>query len=388
MQGILLKYGEIALRGKNRYIFENRLIDIINSKIPKEYKTKKEQGRILIESPNKMDYNFIIPILKNIIGITYICPCYIIDTNNIDNIKEEATKYLKENYTQNYTFKVKSKRANKNYPLNSIEISKEVGGYILDNIENATVDVINPEVILNIELRSKTYIFSKIIKGIGGLPITGGGKALLMLSGGIDSPVAGFLTARRGVEIDAIYFHASPYTSEHAKQKVIDLAKIIKGFTSKMNLHIVNFTKLQLFLYENVPNNQLTIFLKREMLRISEQIAKNINAQAIVMGDSIGQVASQTIYSMAVIDEAANGISIIRPLATYDKQEIIDIAVKIDTYPLSILPYEDCCTIFVAKHPTTRPHLTLIRRFENKFSDKLNELRQNTIENDTHVMVI
>ncbi|MCL1996326.1 MAG: tRNA 4-thiouridine(8) synthase ThiI [Defluviitaleaceae bacterium] len=382
MQGLLVKYGEIALRGKNRHIFENRLMDTIAQKvsvITENHKVKKEQGRLLIEARNQMDYDRLVPLVKNIIGVTYVCPCEIKTCHDIETLKQAATEYLRNNYTGNYTFKVLTKRSNKNYPLTSIEISAEVGGYIAQNITEATVDVINPQVNLHIELRNNVYIYSKIIKGVGGMPHVGG-KALVLLSGGIDSPVAAFLTARRGVEIEAIYFHSPPYTSEHAKQKVIDLCERLKFYTGYVRLHVVNFTSLQLFLYNNAPKDNLTIFLKRYMLRIAAHTAKDIDAQAIVMGDSIGQVASQTIHSIAAIDAVGIGLPIIRPLATYDKQDIINIANEIETYPISVLPYEDCCTIFVAKHPTTKPRLSLLEKIESALQEELDKLLASTIE--------
>ena len=382
MQGLLVKYGEIALRGKNRHVFENKLMDTITrniSHISKEYKVRKEQGRLLIETKTQMDYNRIIPIVKNTIGVTYVCPCKIETDHNIETLKQACSDYLRTHHTGPYTFKVLTKRSNKNYPLTSIEISAEVGAHIAQNVEGATVDVLSPHVSLHLELRNNVYIYSKIIKGIGGLPNVDG-KALVLLSGGIDSPVAAFLTARRGIEIEAIYFHAPPYTGEHAKQKVIDLCKRLKFYTGHVRLHVVNFTSLQLFLYNNTPHDKLTIFLKRYMVRIAANTAKSINAQALVMGDSIGQVASQTIHSIASIDAVGIGLPIIRPLATYDKQDIINIANEIETYPISIRPYEDCCTIFVAKHPTTKPRTSALEKIEYNLQDELERLMAATLE--------
>ena len=375
MQGLLIKYGEIALRGKNRHLFENKVIDILQKKIPKLYIVKKEQGRILIEptSGNNMDYETIIPLAKSTLGVTYVCPCDILEDKDIDSIKKATVEYMSKHYTKPFTFKIQAKRSNKDYPMTSIEINQHVGGSVLESNKNAKVDVNNPEAIVHVELRNRVYIFSKVIKGIGGLPPVGGGKALVMLSGGIDSPVAAYLIARRGVEVEAVYFHAPPYTSEHAKQKVVDICEKIGYYTGKINLHVVNFTPLQLFLYENVEQEKLTIHLKRAMLRISQKLAKNLNAQAVVLGDSVGQVASQTIYSIQAIDAAGDGLPIIRPLSTYDKQDIVDVAEKIGTYSISILPYEDCCTIFVAKHPTTRPHLPAIEKTESRIKTEIDE---------------
>lgn len=375
MQGLLIKYGEIALRGKNRHLFENKVIDMLQKKLPNNYIVKKEQGRILIEPTNDshMDYEAIIPMAKNTLGVTYVCPCDIIENKDIETIKTATINYMAKHYTKPFTFKIQTKRSNKDYPLTSIEINQMVGGAVLDSNPQATVDVNKPEALVHIELRTRCYIFSKVIKGIGGLPQVGGGKALVMLSGGIDSPVAAYLIARRGVEIDAIYFHAPPYTSEHAKQKVVDLCHRLAYFTGRIKLHIVNFTPLQLFLYEKVEQEKLTIHLKRAMVKISQKLAHNLNAQAIVMGDSVGQVASQTIYSIQAIDAIGNGLPILRPLAAHDKQDIVDIAEQIETYPISILPYEDCCTIFVAKHPTTRPHLPAIEKTEARIQTEIDQ---------------
>lgn len=386
MQGLLVKYGEIALKGRNRHIFENKLIESISSNISKEYKVKKEQGRILIHKDGKIDYDKLIPIVKNTIGVTYVCPCDIIQDQKIDNLKQAVENFLINNYKNNFIFKIETKRSNKSYPLNSLEISTIIGEHILNKIKGTAVNVVNPEITVNVELRNNAYVFSKIIKGIGGLP-TVSGKVLCLLSGGIDSPVATFLTARRGVEVSAVYFHSSPYTTEHARQKVIDLCKRIKTFTGDITLYIVNFTQLQLFLYNKLPQDKLTIFLKRTMVRISAKLAKNINAQALVMGDSIGQVASQTIHSIAAIDAVSNGMPIIRPLATFDKQQIIDIAQEIETYPISILPYEDCCTIFVAKHPVTKPNIKVLEKMEEKIFNELNSHIESTL-NDIEIISV
>ena len=379
MQGLLLKYGEIALRGKNRYIFENKLIENVSKLVPKEYRVKKEQGRILIEAES-IDYATYIPVVQNIIGITFVCPCDIIEDNSIENLKAATLNFVKQNHAgESFTFKVATKRAYKDYPLNSLEISAEVGGYLYENFPGLEVDVQNPEVVVNLELRNKAYVFTKVLKAIGGLPSTGD-KVLLLLSGGIDSPVAGYLIARRGLTVNAIYFDSPPHTSVRAKQKVIDLAARVGTFTGGMNLHIVNFTDLQMFLYQNVPQDKLTIHLKRAMLRISERLAKKINAYALVTGDSVGQVASQTIHSIRAIDAVTN-FPIIRPLATYDKQDIINIANKIETYPISVLPYDDCCTLFVAKHPVTKPRLDIIEKIEAPFEEQLEALICACIDN-------
>ena len=368
MQGLLVKYGEIALRGKNRHIFENKLIEAIYTNIngdEKKYIVKKEQGRLLILNANngqEIDYVTLIPKAINTIGVTYVCPCDIIQEQDIKNLQDSVLNYVKNNYFGKYTFKIVTKRAVKSYPLTSLEVSKEIGQYVFENIEGAEVDVIKPNVTINVELRTNAYVFSKVIKGVGGLPQGGGGKALVLLSGGIDSPVAAFLTARRGLDISCIYFHSSPYTSEHARQKVLDICKRLGTYTGGITLNVVNFTPVQLYLYKNVPQDKITIFLKRAMVKIAGIFANEKNFNALVMGDSIGQVASQTIHSIMAIDSVNPMLPIIRPLATYDKQDIINISTKIETYPISILPYEDCCTIFVPKHPTTKPNVQLVEK--------------------------
>lgn len=368
--GLLVKYGEIAIRGKNRYIFEDKLIEAIENNIKdnSNYYVKKEQGRFLIANDvDDFDYDFIIPKVKIIMGIVAVCPCAILSNNDINSIKESSLEYIKNNYSKdkNYKFKVECKRSDKNYPLNSMEISSLVGEYLLENTQNLDVDIYNPDIKLFIELRTNTYIYSKIIKGFGGLPIGSSGKAMLLLSGGIDSPVAGFLMEKRGVEIEAVYFHSPPHTSERAKEKVIDLAKRLADFSGGVKLHIVPFTDLQVKLYERVPTEKLTIFLKRAMIKIADKLAKQNNCQAIVLGDSIGQVASQTMRSINAIDSASTS-PIIRPLACFDKQEIIDLGRKIGTFDISIRPFEDCCTVFVAKHPETKPKRNIIETMESR----------------------
>ncbi|MCL2610469.1 MAG: tRNA 4-thiouridine(8) synthase ThiI [Defluviitaleaceae bacterium] len=360
----LLKYGEIALRGKNRGLFENRLMDIVRKATGA--KINKEQGRFLVKDIEDLE-----PFTK-IIGISAVCPVEIIPENDMESLKALVLNHAKEKLPEKFTFKIVTKRANKNYPFTSPEINTILGGHILENIENARVDVNNPEHTIYVELRNNAYVYSQILKGVGGLP-SGAGRAISLLSGGIDSPVATFLTARRGLDITPLYFHAPPYTTEHAKQKVIDICKTLSNYTGTLNLHIINFTDIQLFLHKNTEHAKLTIFLKRAMVQLAEELAKRLRANALIMGDSIGQVASQTIQSIQVIDDAAKNFPIIRPLATNDKQEIIDIAKKIGTYDISIRPFEDCCTIFVAKHPETKPDKRTIRRMEARIKEELTE---------------
>lgn len=375
MQNVLLvKYGEIALRGKNRALIENKLISIIikNLKPVGDYWVTKEQGRFLIECKEKedlFDYDKVIPLVVNILGVTAVCPAVKIENSKIESIKDTALAHMREFWSDKvYKFKAETKRSDKDFPMTSLEVSMEVGGYVFDNIDNLEVDVRNPEVTLTIEIRNFTYISSKIIKGFGGLPVGSSGKATVLLSGGIDSPVASFLMAKRGVSLECIYFDSPPYTSDRAKQKVIDLAERLSVFAGDIKLYIVPFTDIQLKIYESVPPEKMTILLKRAMFKVAEKVALNSGSQALVTGDSIGQVASQTLQAINVINGAINELPVFRPLCSMDKQEIIDLAIKLDTYDISIRPFEDCCTIFVAKHPETKPKKSIIESIERNIS--------------------
>ncbi len=374
MQNVLLaKYGEIALRGKNRHLIENALLKTISKNLEKigNYSVSKEQGRVLIESKDEIfDYDKVIPLVVNILGITAVCPAIKLNDSSIENIREKALLHMKEHWTdKNYSFKVETKRSDKQYPMDSREISTDIGGYIFNNMDNITVDVRNPDITLMVEIRNYVYVYSKLIKGFGGLPIGTSGKATVLLSGGIDSPVAAFMMAKRGVSIEAVYFHSPPYTSDRAKQKVIDLAEQLSTFTGEIKLHIVPFTETQLKIYESVPPEKMTILLKRAMFKIAEKIAIKNNSQGLVTGDSIGQVASQTMQAIEAINSAVKDLPVFRPLCSMDKQEIIDVARKLGTFDISIRPYEDCCTIFVAKHPETKPKKTIIENIEKNIPD-------------------
>ena len=371
-KALLVKYGEIAMRGKNRYLFENKLINAIRKNIKEYgYNVKKEQGRLLVENrEGDVDYDSAIPKVVTVMGVVGVCPCVITKQQNIKDLQSTVLEYVSENYSDNekLTFKIETRRSNKKYPLTSQQVSSEIGGYVLENSPNLKVDVISPDITIFVELRNDAYIYSDIIKGFGGLPAGSSGKAVLLLSGGIDSPVAGFLMQKRGVELEAVYFHSPPYTSERAKEKVIDLAKQLDIFTGDIKLHVIPFTPIQLMLYDKVPHEKITILLKRAMLKISDKIAEKSNAHALVVGDSIGQVASQTMHSIKAV-ESSTKFPIIRPLAGLSKQEIIDIGKTINTYDISIRPYEDCCTIFVAKHPETKPKTSIIENVERKLTD-------------------
>lgn len=380
---LLVKYGEIAMRGKNRYLIENKLIWTIIKRLEpyQGYRVYKEQGRLLIvNEEGEFDYDTVIPIVLKILGVTAVCPGIEFEDQSIESLRKHALLHFKEHFPEGgVTFKVVTKRSDKRYPMTGNEISADVGGYILHNIDNLTVDVHNPQVKLMVELRNNAYVYSKVIKAKGGLPYGASGKATVLMSGGIDSPVAAFLAAKRGVEVEACYFDSPPYTSERAKQKVLDLAEKIAEYTGTLKLYVVPFTETQLKIYESTPPEKMTILLKRAMIKAAQKIAENNKSMALVTGDSIGQVASQTMEAIMAIDSAAT-IPVLRPLCAMDKQEIVDVAVDIGTYDISIRPYEDCCTVFVAKHPETKPKKSIIEAIERKI-EGLDELIDKAVEN-------
>lgn len=382
-KAFLIKYGEIGTKGKNRYLFEDALCRQIRralKKIDGQFIVSKEQGRIYVECDTDFDYDEAVAKLKTVFGILWICPMMQIEDNGFDDLAKQTVEYLKDVYKgKEMTFKVKARRARKNYPLNSMEINMDLGERILDAIPQMKVDVHKPDIELNVEIRNKINIYSEFIPGPGGMPVGTNGKATLLLSGGIDSPVAGYMIAKRGVIIDAVYFHAPPYTSERAKQKVIDLAKLVAVYSGPINLHIVNFTDIQLYIYDQCPHDELTIIMRRYMMKIAEHFALKEESLGLITGESIGQVASQTMHSLAVTNEVCT-LPVLRPLIGFDKQEIIDISEKIGTFETSILPFEDCCTIFVAKHPVTKPNLKAIKRSELKLREKIDELVETAIE--------
>lgn len=364
---ILVRYGEIMLKGLNRHVFEDKLIGNIKNSIYKSGKVKviKSQGRIYIE-PEEENYDFdaVLQKISKIFGVVSVSPVWKIDTD-YEKIKatalELANNLVRENGYK--TFKLETKRGNKKFPMQSPEISADVGGYILENIPALTVDVKAPNFIIYLEVRENSYVYSETVKAHGGMPLGSNGRAMLLLSGGIDSPVAGWMMGKRGVEIEAVHFYSYPYTSERAKQKVIDLAGILSQYCGRIRLHVVPFTEIQLAINDNCPEEQLTIIMRRIMMRISEILARKNECMALITGESMGQVASQTMQALYCTDSAVN-MPVFRPLIGMDKVEVIDIARKIDTFETSILPYEDCCTVFVAKHPQTKPKLEKIMKSE------------------------
>ncbi len=389
-QTFLIKYAEIGTKGKNRYVFEDVLCNNIKTHVASlgDFVVRREYGRIFLEANSSYDYEDVVKELQKVFGIVGICPIVVEDTITFDAIKEKVIAYMKECYgEERITFKVNTRRTNKTFPMTSMETSSELGHFILEACPNTSVDVHKPDVLLNVEIRDRVYIYSKTIKGAGGLPVGTNGKAMLLLSGGIDSPVAGYMIAKRGVELEAVYFNAPPYTSERAKQKVMDLARIVSGFSGKIRLHIVNFTDIQLAIYEKCPHEELTIIMRRYMMKIAQDLAKKNGCQALITGESIGQVASQTIYSLSCTNEVCT-MPVFRPCIGMDKQEIVDISEMIETYETSIQPYEDCCTIFVAKHPVTKPILEVIKKSEENLKDVIDELYKTAVVTTEVVEVI
>ncbi len=379
----LIKYGEIALKGKNRSIFEDALVSQIRfalKNVDGSYDVTKKQGRIYVECMSEYDFDEVVEALQKVFGIVGICPVIRIEDTGLEDLGKAVVGHLRSRFgEEGFTFKVESRRTRKNYPLQSMELNAELGGIILEAMPGTKVDVHKPEVFVNVEIRENIYIYSQVIPGPGGMPIGTNGKAMLLLSGGIDSPVAGYMIAKRGVKVDAVYFHAPPYTSERAKQKVVDLAKIVSEYTGPMRLHVVNFTDIQLYIYDKCPHEELTIIMRRYMMRIAEHFANENNSLGLITGESIGQVASQTMKSLAATNEVCT-LPVYRPLIGFDKKEIVEIAEKIDTYETSILPYEDCCTVFVAKHPVTKPNINVIKKSETHLEEKIDEMIQTAIE--------
>ncbi len=376
-QTYLIKYGEIGIKGKNRYQFEDALVRQIRfvlRKIEGDFHVYKSQSRVYVDCEGGYDCDEVAKALQTVFGIVGICPVVRVSDQGFEELKKDVVAYMDEMYPdKNITFKVESRRARKTYPVRSMEMNRDLGEAILYAFPEIRVDVHEPDVLLHVEVREDIYIYSKVIPGPGGMPIGTNGKAMLLLSGGIDSPVAGYRIAKRGVGLEATYFHAPPYTSERAKQKVVDLAKEVSKYAGPIRLYIVNFTDVQLEIYEKCPHDELTIIMRRYMMRIAEHFAKADECLGLITGESIGQVASQTMQSLLATNEVCT-LPVYRPLIGFDKQEIVSEAEKIGTYETSILPYEDCCTIFVAKHPVTRPQVEAIRKSEEKLRGTIEEL--------------
>ena len=379
----LIKYAEIGTKGKNRYVFEDMLCKRMRQRLKPhgDFEVWREYGRIYVEAHSDYDFDDAIGALSQIFGIVGICPVVVVENPTYETISKACIEYMDAEYPEkHFTFKVDSRRNDKEFPKNSQQVNAEIGEDLLKAFPELSVDVHKPDVLLHIEIRKTCFIYSKILPGPGGLPVGSNGKAIALLSGGIDSPVAAYMIAKRGVILEAVYFNAPPYTSERAKKKVIDLATRVSQFAGVLKLYIVNFTDVQLAIYENCPHDELTIIMKRYMYRIAEHLGLQDDCQCIVTGESIGQVSSQTTQSLLVIDHAIRELPVMRPLIGMDKQEIIDISERIGTYETSILPYEDCCTIFVDKHPVTKPKLEVIEKSEQALEGKIEALYQKALD--------
>ena len=376
----LISFGEIALKGENRPFFERILMQRIKQALrpyDENMRLQKTHGRIYCFT--KASREEVLNSLEKVFGIVYISPAISCE-NHMDQIKQTALEVMKSQNYAGKTFKVETRRPNKSFPLKSPEVSREAGAHLLRNLEGLKVDVHKPEIQLDIEIREKTFIYCEKVPGPGGLPLGCNGKAMLLLSGGIDSPVAAYMLMKRGVEIEPIYFHSFPFTSDRAKEKVIDLCRVLVEYSGHMRLHVVNFTEALKELGEKTPDDFLTIMMRRMMVRIAQKTAESVGAKALVTGESLGQVASQTLEALVATNEVAT-MPIFRPLIGFDKIEIMDLAKKIGTYDISIEPYADCCTVFVPEHPKTRPNISGVHEAERGLKvEKLTELGLKDIE--------
>ena len=362
---ILIKYGELTTKKGNRNFFIDTLYKNIKNKLTSyDVNINKDRSRMYIEFNDK-DLNDITKVIGKIFGIHKYHIAYITEVDD-KTIQDKVLEVVKEKEFK--TFKVEVKRSNKSFPINSQDYNRVLGGLLLKNIEGISVDVHNPELLIKVEIREdKTFIYFNTLYGLGGYPVGTQPKGLLMLSGGIDSPVAGYLAMKRGITLEAVYFEAIPHTSIEARNKVINLSKKLLEYTDHINLHVVNFTPIQEEIYKKCKEDYCITIMRRMMYRISDKLAKKYHAKVLINGESIGQVASQTLTSMSVINEVTN-MPVIRPLACMDKLEIMDISRKIDTYDISIIPFEDCCTVFVPRHPVINPKLEIAKEEEDKFN--------------------
>lgn len=364
---IIVRYCEIHLKGKNRGYFEKLLqTNIQNALSGISHKLKVMHSRYLIENYNEDEYNLIVEKLKKVAGVHTISPAMVVDSD-YGAIKEVAFELCKD---RSGTFKVETNRADKTFPLDSMSVSRNLGGDIIENFPNLKVDVKNPSFVVNVDIREdgKTFVYNEIIRCLSGMPVGSAGRGLLLISGGIDSPVAGYLTCKRGMKVDCLHFHSFPYTGEAAKQKVIDLTKRIGDFNGGINLYIVSFTHIQEAIHKNCPEEFMITLMRRFMMRIAERLAKRLGDQAIITGESLGQVASQTIESITSSNSVVENLPVLRPLIMFDKLDIIEISKKIDTYDISVLPYEDCCTVFLPKFPAIKPNLEKVIQAESRLN--------------------
>lgn len=383
-KAFLLKYGEIGVKGKNRHLFEDALvrdIERVLKRVEGDFKVSKESGRIFAVAGSDFDYDEAIGALSKVFGLVWICPVVQIEDKGFKDLSANVIEYIDKAYPdKNFTFKVDARRARKDYELNSMQINEELGHDLLERFPEMKVDVHNPDVLISVEVRNMINIYSKAIRGPGGMPTGTAGSAMLLLSGGIDSPVAGYMIAKRGVKISAVYFHAPPYTSERAKQKVVDLARIVSSYCGEIELNIIDFTEIQLEIYKQCPHDEMTIIMRRVMMRIAQELADESGCMGLITGESIGQVASQTMHGLYCTNAVCK-MPVYRPLIAFDKQDIVSMAEKIGTYETSIQPFEDCCTIFVAKHPVTKPRLNVIEKHEKALEKVLDDMVAKAIEN-------
>ncbi len=378
---LIAKYGEIGVKGKNRYLFENKLIKNIKNILKPigDFKVYKEYGRIYVDLED-YDYEEVIEEVRKVFGIVGVCPA-IRAEKDYDKLKEIALEVLEEKIEEGYkTFKVDSRRGDKNFRLTSQQMSLDIGGYLVSQVKDKiAVDVRNPEVKISCELRENhVMVYSDTVPGYGGLPLGTNGRAMSLLSGGIDSPVASWMVAKRGMELECIHFHSYPFTSEKSQEKVRDLAQILAKYCGRIRLHKVNMLEIQKAIGLNCKDEEMTIISRRFMMRIAEEVSKKRHCDALVTGESIGQVASQTIQGLTCTN-ASVSIPVFRPLIAMDKTEIVDIAQKIGTFETSILPEEDCCTVFAPKKPVTKPKLDRIERSESILD--VEKLIQDAIDN-------
>lgn len=383
-RAFLIKYGEIGVKGKNRYLFEDALVGQIDTALKAvsgKFKVYKQPGRVFVEAKGDFDYEGALDALKRVMGILHICPVFIIPSTELKTVYDEVIRFIGERYpSDSFSYKVMVKRSDKKMALTSPEIAAEIGGLLLEHYgERLSVNVREPDKFITVELRDRAYLYTEEFKGEGGMPIGTAGKAMLLLSGGIDSPVAGYMMARRGVKLEAVYFHAPPYTSDRAKQKVVDLGRLVARYAGTLRLHVVNFTDIQLAIYEKCPKDELTIIMRRYMMKIAEEIGMKNDCLSLITGESVGQVASQTMQSLLATNEVCT-LPVFRPVIAFDKQDIVDISKRIGTFETSILPYEDCCTIFVAEHPVTKPRLEKIKASEERLVSVIDELYQKAME--------
>ena len=381
----LVRYAEIGTKGKNRYVFEDILCKRIRKRLEPlgSFDVRRDFGRIYIEALSDYDYDEAINRLTKIFGIVGLCPVNVAEEFSYSSLKDAVVRHFHDNFDSfDFSFKVHTRRINKAFPMNSMEVDMEIGGDLLDEFEakGLHVDVHKPDVMVEIELRGeKAYVYSKIIPGPGGLPVGTNGKAMSLLSGGIDSPVATYMVAKRGVEMNAVYYNSPPYTAQRALEKVEKLGTIVTQYAGPIKLYVVNFTEIQLCIYDNCPHDQLTIIMKRIMFQIAQRLAEQDDCHALVTGESIGQVSSQTMQSLGVIDAAVD-FPVYRPVIGMDKQEIVEYSQRIGTFETSIEPYEDCCTIFVDKHPVTKPKMANILKSEKHLVGKIEELIDKAVE--------